>query len=589
MKVWVVSSVVLLLALPSVLRAADEGAAEDTKLAKFFSAYLDKHFKMEPMAATRQGEHRYDGKLDDLSAEARASNLERDRRTLAQLPKEVDYAKLSRSSQIDFEIFRNDLTRSVWLAENFKPFEIDPRVYGEYLTESIYLLLTKSSRPKEENLQNALSRMAQIPQVVNVARATLGKPPRVKVETAIRQSKGALAFYQQEIFLLAGQPAGKGELAERAKPIIEALGSHIEFLETQVLPRSTEEWRIGKEKFERKLDLELESGITADELLAEAKSEALRVEREMAVIARALWASFFPKEPVPPDDEPGRRAMIRKVLLAIAADHGTPEGLVKDARATVADIKKFITDRDILRLPEPDHCQIIEMPEFLRGNSVAYLSPAPPFDPDAVSQYAISPPPAEWNERQVTSYLQEYNKAMLKILTIHEAYPGHYVQLEYSNRCPSLIRRVLSSGTFAEGWAVYTEQMMLDQGFGDGDLKLRLQQLKFYLRAVVNAILDHEMHVGSMTDEQAMALLVDRAFQTEGEALGKIVRAKQTSCQLSTYFAGRTAFYRLRQAIQREQGDHFDLGRFHEAVLAHGTLPVKYLPELVRQRLKEDR
>jgi uncharacterized protein (DUF885 family) len=159
------------------------------------------------------------------------------------------------------------------------------------------------------------------------------------------------------------------------------------------------------------------------------------------------------------------------------------------------------------------------------------------------------------------------------------------MQLEFSNRCPSLIRRVLSSGTFAEGWAVYTEQMMLDQGFGHGDLGLRLQQLKFYLRAVVNAILDHRMHAGTMSDAEAMELLVGRAFQTEGEAVGKIIRAKQTSCQLSTYFVGRTAFYRLRQQLQRALGDRFDLARYHEAVLSHGTIPVKYLPELVSKSL----
>jgi uncharacterized protein (DUF885 family) len=177
--------------------------------------------------------------------------------------------------------------------------------------------------------------------------------------------------------------------------------------------------------------------------------------------------------------------------------------------------------------------------------------------------------------------LREYNRSMLKILTIHEAYPGHYVQLEYSNRCPLPIRKILSSGVFAEGWAVYTEQMMLDQGFGQGDLGLRLHQLKFYLRAVVNAILDHEMHAGQMSDEQALDLLMNQAFQTEGEAVGKIIRAKQTSCQLSTYFVGRMAFYRLRQAVQRALGNRFDLSRYHEAVLAYGTLPVKYLPELV--------
>jgi uncharacterized protein (DUF885 family) len=189
----------------------------------------------------------------------------------------------------------------------------------------------------------------------------------------------------------------------------------------------------------------------------------------------------------------------------------------------------------------------------------------------------------------VESYFREYNRAMLQILTIHEAYPGHYVQLEFSNRCPSKIRKLLSSGTFVEGWAVYTEQMMLDQGYGDGDLSLRLHQLKWYLRAVVNAILDHRMHCTGMTDEEALDLLVNRAYQTEGEARGKIIRAKQSSCQLSTYFVGRMALYRLRQQIQREQGEAFQLGRYHEAVLDFGSLPVKYLPDLVRERLKQAR
>ena len=171
---------------------------------------------------------------------------------------------------------------------------------------------------------------------------------------------------------------------------------------------------------------------------------------------------------------------------------------------------------------------------------------------------------------------------MLQVLTIHEAYPGHYVQLDYGNRHESLIRKVLYSGVFAEGWAVYTEQMMLDEGYGNGDLSLRLHQLKFYMRAVLNAILDHRMHCDGMTDEEAMALLVDRGFQTTGEAAGKVLRAKQSSCQLSTYFVGRTAFYQLRQQVQRKRGDQFRIGKFHEEVLSHGTIPVKYLPELVQ-------
>ena len=179
--------------------------------------------------------------------------------------------------------------------------------------------------------------------------------------------------------------------------------------------------------------------------------------------------------------------------------------------------------------------------------------------------------------------MEEYNPTMLKILTIHEAYPGHYVQLEYGNRHPSKVRRVLYSGVFVEGWAVYTEQMMLDQGFGKGDLSMRLHQLKWYLRAVMNSILDHKMHCTDLSDESALKMLTEEAFQSEGEAVGKIARAKLSSCQLSTYFAGRTAFYRLRTGVSRELGEKFDLMAYHENVLSHGTISVKYLPELVRK------
>ena len=368
-----------------------------------------------------------------------------------------------------------------------------------------------------------------------------------------------------------------------------ALKNYQKFLETQLLPRATGDWRIGKEKFTKKLEMDLDSGIPADEVVKLAEAESERVQREMYVIARQLWGKLFPGQPLPPDDVIGRRACTRLVLTELGKDHGDVATLVADAQKTADEIKAFLKAKDILRLPDPDRCAIVEMPEFQRGNSTAYLNPAPPLDPKAKSYYAVSPPPREWDDRRVATYLSEYNRAMMKILTIHEAYPGHYVQLEYANRHPSLVRRVQQSGVFAEGWAVYTEQMMLDQGFGEGDLSLRLHQLKFYLRAVINAILDNKMHCANMTDEEAKTLLVDVAFQTEGEALGKIVRAKQSSCQLSTYFVGRTAFYRLRQQISREQGDKFDLGRYHEAVLAHGTLPVKFLPDLVRERLKAAR
>jgi uncharacterized protein (DUF885 family) len=209
------------------------------------------------------------------------------------------------------------------------------------------------------------------------------------------------------------------------------------------------------------------------------------------------------------------------------------------------------------------------------------LNSAPPLDPQSPSLYAISPPGADWDVRRVKTLLEEYNSHMLQILTIHEAYPGHYVQLEYSNRSGTLIRRVLQSGVYVEGWAVYTEQTMLDQGYGGGDPRLRLMQLKFYLRAVGNAILDHKMHCTGLKDEEALLFLTREAFQSEEEARQKIVRSKQSSVQLSTYFVGRMAMQRLREAAQTRAGTGFELGRYHEKVLRLGSVPVKYLPELI--------
>ena len=561
--------------------------SEDEKLQAFFKAYLEQNFRQQPMAATGLGDHRFDALLDDISPEARAGWKKLTQQTLKQLPKQVDYKKLSRAGQVDFEILRQELERDLWLTENFRPFEEDPRTYGRYINDSIYVLLTQSTLPAETNIANCLARMKEIPRVITTAKQTLTRPPKTILETAIRQNRGAISFFESELFQLVGETPQLSQLKAVAAPVVVALKDYQRFLETELMARATDDWRIGKKKFAKKLELVLDAGMTADQVLADAEAEFARVHRDLYVVSRQLWSQYFPKQPLPPDDVEGRRATIAKVIAAVSQEHGQPEELLANTQATVARIKAFIRERDILQLPEPDLCQIIEMPEFRRGNSIAYLDNAPPLDAKAASYYAISPPPADWGADKVKSFLEEYNEHMLQILTIHEAYPGHYVQLEYANRNPSLIRRVLSSGVYVEGWAVYTEQMMLDQGCGERDLRLRLNQLKFYLRAVVNAILDHKVHCQNMTDDEAMKLMVEGAFQSEGEARLKVIRAKQSSTQLSTYFVGRMAHYRLRQAVQREKGEQFNLGRFHEAVLNEGSIPVKYLPELVRARLPQ--
>lgn len=553
----------------------------DAKLQALFREYLDAEFARHPFYATQQGEHQYDDRLDDLSPEARTADRTTTKNWLAKLdafPKDT----LSRAGQIDWEIWRHSLEFQEWSAVNEPRFETDPRVYGEYISDSVFALFTQSTLPRGRNVANAAKRIAFVPKIVAAAKASLKNPPRILTEVAIKRNLGAIGFYEKELFALSAENAATSELTAPAKAAVVALKDYQAFLETELLPRSGGEWRLGAARFAQKLERELNAGMTAAEVIRDAESEADRVEREMYYVAKELWHTQFPKAALPPDDERGRRETVKRVLDELSNTRSTSESFVNDARKSVEGIRAFLAAGDIVPLPDPDRCAVIEMPEFQRGFSAAYLNPAPPLDNTAKSLYAVAPPPSDWPPTRQDAFFREYNASMLQILTIHEAYPGHYVQLEYGNRYPSLIRKVLYSGVFAEGWAVYTEQMMLDQGYGKGDLSLRLHQLKFYLRAVLNAILDYKMHSTNLTDAEGLSLLIDRGFQTEGEAVGKISRAKQSSGQLSTYFVGRMAFYRLRQNVQRSQGDAFNLSKFHQAVLGQGTLPVKYLPELVR-------
>lgn len=577
----------LALAAAVMMAAVPSALPGDEKLAGFFREYLDSSLRLQPVNATQLGDHRYDHLMEDLTSAGRAKWLELDSRTLARLPQEVGRDRLSPAAKVDYAILEQELRRSIWLTENFHLFEDDPRTYSGYLSDSIYTLLTQSSLPPDVNVSNAVARMQHIPQVVAAAKQNLKNPPRVKLETAIRQNEGSINFYRTDVLELANGSRHQAELKAATERVVPVLIEYQRFLTNDLLPRANGDWRIGKKKFARKLEMTLDAGMSAQQVLEDALAEFDRVQGEMYVVARQLWSRYFPNQVLPPDDAKGRSEAIRKVVGAVGKEHAEPAELLTDVQRTVAAIKEFIRTKDILRLPEPDTCAVVEMPEFKRGNSTAYMQSPPPLDPTTAAFFAVSPPPSSWDAGKVASYLEEYNNHMNQILTIHEAYPGHYVQLVYANRNPSLIRKVLQSGVYIEGWAVYTEQMMLDQGYGDGDLRLRLNQLKFYLRAVANAILDHRMHCTQMTDEEALRFLTEDAYQAEGEARLKVIRSKQSSVQLSTYFVGRMAMYRLRQTAQRKLGESFSLGRYHEAVLEPGAVPLRMLPDLVFERLTQ--
>jgi len=578
-------------ALSLALVAGGRAQEADQRLAVAFKGWLDEYIAMQPFLGTRWGDHRFANKLEDLSPAGREKIVSHTRKTLDSLNKEFDPKQLSPDGRVDLATWKTGLERSLWIEENLAPLDTDPRSYNEYTTDSTYLLVTQTTLPKAAVTKACLARIREVPRLLEQARTNLGakkssRPPvRVFVETAIRQVPGSIAWYKSGLAEALGQGEGAEEVRREAAALVPLFEGYRQFLEKEVLPRSSDQWKLGPKLFAQKLEYELEADISAAEVLAEAEREFARVESEMAALSRTLWPTFFPGKAQLPDTPEGRRETTRRVIAEVSRDRGTVDTLVKDAKSGAEKLKAFIRKRGLLKLPEPDRCDILEMPEFQRGNSVAYLNNAPPLDFEARSVYAISPPPKDWDARRVESFLDEYNHRMMQILTLHEAYPGHYVQLEYANRNPSLVRRIFASGVYIEGWAVHMEQVMLDEGYGDGDLGLRLLQLKWYLRAVANAILDNNMHSGDWNETQALRFMVDKAFQSEGEALGKVVRSKQSPCQLSTHFVGRTAMHRLRQKVQTAQGDKFALLPYHQAVLEVGAVPVRFLPQLVEARL----
>ena len=295
-----------------------------------------------------------------------------------------------------------------------------------------------------------------------------------------------------------------------------------------------------------------------------------------AVLAKEKGAPGTPEAPTPAQEQ----AAIQAALELAYADRPTRDKVVDTAKATLASATEFVRSKDLITLPDAP-VKIILMPEFQRGVAVAYCDSPGPLDKSLDTFYAVSPIPDEWTEAQTTSFLREYNTRSIDELSIHEAMPGHYVQIWHSNKYPSVLRAVLSSGSFVEGWAVYAEKVMVDAGYRDNDPLYRLIQLKWYLRVITNAIIDQAIHVDGMSRDDAMKLMTEKGFQEEREAAGKWVRAQLSSTQLPTYFVGVQEHFDLRKAVEAKEGSAFSLKAYHDKVLSFGSPSGRYVRALM--------
>ena len=565
--------------------AASAGdAAVDAAFADLSKRALDTWMQLSPISATQIGDHRYDAEIDDLSAAGQQKMLTAYKGLVADLDR-IDVSKLSRENQVDAAILRNQLQSEIWSAEVLQSSKWDPQIYNGVAGSAIYGLMAREFAPLPERLKSATARMEKLPQIFAQARENLdpARVPKIHAETVAKQNRGILSIVDTFITPHIGElPAEDGK---RLQAAIDGLKKAVEeqqtWLDKTLVPNAKGDFRIGAELYDQKLKFALNSSLSRAEIGERARAELKRVRQDMYGIAQTVLKDKpgAPALPANPSDEQ-QQAAIEAALELAYADKPARDKVVDDAKAALAQSTEFVRKHDLMTLPDSP-VDIILMPEFQRGVAVAYCDSPGPLDKNLKTFYAVSPIPDDWNDKQVDSFLREYNSRMIHLLSIHEGTPGHYLEGWHSGKFPSTLRAVLRSGLFAEGWAVYTERMMQEQGYLDNDPLFHLVQLKFYLRTIANAILDQGVHVDNWSREQAMHLMTHDAFQQESEASGKWVRAQLTSAQLPTYFVGAQEHFDTRKAMQDKLGDKFNLKAYHDQMLSYGAPPVRFARQLM--------
>jgi len=572
-------TIILVVALSISLSISTARAnPKDDEFQKIAHDYIELELENNPEEATELGDHRFDGRLTDYSPEARAKELATQKEFREKL-NALDGSQVTGANNVDFRILKENIDYKIFQAEELKQPDWNPLIYNQSLANSLYVLVARDFASPEKRIPNLRQRMEGIPRVIAQAKANLQHAPRVHTETAIEQTQGAINLVREGLApLLDRAPQMKKELAPLQEKTAAALEDYKKWLEKDLLPRSDGDFRLGVEKFRKKLRFALASDLSMEEIMKRAQADLQQTQTAIYETALPLYKKYFPKA-----DQPAladKKKITAAVLNKLAEQHPDDNTIVSYAQKIVGEATDFVRSHNLVTVPDTP-LDVIVMPEFKRGQAIAYCDASGPLEKNAKTFFAVAPTPNDWSKERKESFFREYNNYMVRDLTVHEAMPGHYLQLAHANefRAPTLVRAIFQSGTFVEGWAVYCEQMMAEQGYGGPEVKM--QQLKMRLRAIANAILVQSSHAGNMSEQEAMDLMTKEAFQQEGEAVAKWKRARLTSTQLSTYFVGVSEHLDLRDLAKKKAGASFDQKKYNDQVISYGSPPVKYVRELM--------
>lgn len=575
---------VLLAATPFALTAAAPAPSPAMQAAGSFAAVSKRFFdgfRLSPVSATQLGDHRYDAQVDDLSARGRAARLAFAKQLLTALLA-VDRAALSPDDRVDAALLENALRYQVWSAEVLQDWAWDTQLYSEVTGGALYGLAARDYAPWPQRLKAATARMNALPATLAQVRAALDpkRVPLIYAQTAAKQNSGMVQIAETMLAPHKKELAAADAAAfDKALATLKAAAAeHQTWLNTVLVPQAKGDFRIGARLYDQKMAFALQSTLDRPTLKARATKAAADTRAEMYAIAREMLKDpAFPATGAAPAQQ---QAAIEAALEKSYAERPARTEVIADARKTLAQATAFVRAKNLVTVPDAP-VQIITMPEFRQGVAVAYCDSPGPLERNLPTFYAVSPIPKDWSDEQATSFLREYNDYMIHDLSIHEAMPGHYLQIAHANQNKDTLRAVLGSGPFVEGWAVYAERLMADNGYLNGDPLFRLTVLKMRLRSITNTLLDIGIQTEGMTREQAMELMMKGAFQQEREAAGKWVRAQLSSTQLLSYFTGYLEHLDLRAEAERREGAAFQPRRYHDAVLSHGSPPAKYVRQLM--------
>lgn len=575
-KLFTLLSLVTLLACNQGQKQETAIVNQDSKFDAYKERFIEALWKQYPGWASSQGYHKYDSVLVIPNEASRASDLAFCKAQLDSL-KTFDLNALSDNNKTDYHMMEDQLKSSQWYITDYKSFEWNPSDYN--VCGGFAEMLANNYDSIDTRLQNFYIRMKNIPAYYEAAKQYIKNPTTEHTQLAIDQNLGGASTFDADLKDALNKShldaKKKEEISARAKEVTNAINDYVKWLKElkNETPRS---FRLGKELYEKKFEHDIQSSLSAHDAYKKAVEHKDELHKKMFELTEQLWPKYMKGKTIPTD----KLVAIKQMIDVLSVKHVAADSFQTEIEHQIPMLVNFIKEKDLIYLDPSKPLVVRKEPAYMAGVAGASISSPGPYDKNGNTYYNVGSFNG-WSKEQTESYLREYNHYILQILNIHEAIPGHYTQLIYSNQSPSIIKAIFGNGAMIEGWAVYTERMMLENGFGNNEPEMWLMYYKWNLRTTCNTILDYGVHVNDLSKEDALDLLTNQAFQQKAEAEGKWKRVSVTQVQLCSYFTGFKEIYDFREELKKKEGDKFNLKQFHEKFLSYGSAPVKYIKELM--------